>query len=89
MKHPEFILIPPPIEPGIHDINSNPEMLLSFANSETFFCEAAVPATIVLLFSKVIFEKLLPNFITVPWYVSSSNNTFEPFPKINILPLLA
>ena len=66
LKHPEFILIPPPMEPGIHDINSSPEIPLSLANSETFFCEAAVPAIIVLLSSRVIFEKLLPNLITVP-----------------------
>ena len=75
------------MDPGIHDINSNPEIPLSFANSETFFCDTAVPAIIVSLSNKVIFEKLLPNLITVPWYVSSSNKTFDPFPKINILPL--
>ena len=34
-------------------------------------------------------EKLLPNLITVPWYVSSLNKTFDPLPKINILPLEA
>ena len=81
--------MPPPIDPGMHDINSNPEILWSFANSETFFCDTAAPAMIVSLSSKVIFEKLFPNLIIVPLYISSSNNTFEPFPKINILPLLA
>ena len=75
------------MEPGIHDINSNPEILLSFANSEAFFCVVAVPAIIVSLSSREIFEKLLPNLIIVPWYVLSSNNTFEPLPKTNILPL--
>ena len=75
------------MEPGIHDINSNPEILLSFANSETFFCDAAVPATTISLSRRVMFEKLLPNLTTVPWYVLSSNNTFDPFPKTNILPL--
>ena len=40
-----------------------------------------------LLTVRVMFEKLLPNLTTVPWYVLSSNNTFDPFPKTNILPL--
>ena len=40
----------------------------------------------VSLSNKEILEKLLPNLITVPLYVLSSNNTLEPFPRINILP---
>ena len=39
---------------------------------------------IVSLSNKVIFEKFLPNLIIVPWYVASSNNTLDPFSKINI-----
>ena len=36
-KHPEFILIPPPTDPGIHDKNSISPRLFSFAYSDKFF----------------------------------------------------
>ena len=54
------------MDPGIHDINSNPDTLLFFANSETFCCVAAAPAIIISLFNNEILEKLLPNLIIVP-----------------------
>ena len=58
-KQPEFILIPPPILPGIQDKNSKPPTEFSDANSATFLSKVALPAIIVLFRKKEIFEKIL------------------------------
>ena len=48
-KHPEFILIPPPTEPGIQDKNSKPDKPFSQAKSETFLSKDEQPAILSLI----------------------------------------
>ena len=48
LKHPEFILNPPPTVPGIQDKNSKPPILFSKANSDNCLSEIPLPATTVL-----------------------------------------
>ena len=83
-KHPEFILIPPPTVPGMHERNSKPLRWFSHANSDNFLSDMMLPAIIISLLSIDKFEKFLPNLITAPSKVPSGNSTFEPAPKINI-----
>ena len=59
-KHPEFIRIPPPIDPGIHDKNSNPLKLCSHAKFDTFLSKIEQPAITTLFFdSDILRLKLL------------------------------
>ena len=57
LKHPEFILNPPPIVPGMQDKNSKPPILFSDAYNDKFLSVAALPATIVLFGNSEILEK--------------------------------
>ena len=82
-KQPEFILMPPPIVPGIQYINSKPLILFSNANIDNLFWEHDDPDIILSLSNLEIEEKLLLNFIIVPSYTSSLNNTLEPDPSTN------
>ena len=82
-KHPEFILIPPPIVPGIQDRNSNPPKLFSAANSDNDLSKTPLPAIMVFSFNSEILEKFLLNFITAPSNKSSLNKTLEPAPSTN------
>ena len=50
-KQPAFIFIPPPIEPGIQDKNSNPLKLLFIAKSDKDLSKTPLPA-IIISFSK-------------------------------------
>ena len=55
-KHPEFILIPPPILPGIQYKYSKPPILFSAANSATLLSSEALPAIKVLFGNIETFE---------------------------------
>ena len=86
-KQPEFILMPPPILPGIQDKNSKPPMLFSDANSATFLSIVALPAIIVLFFNTEILEKFFPNLTITPSNPLSFIRIFEPTPSIKIFSL--
>ena len=60
-KQPAFILIPPPIVPGIQDKNSNPVKLLFIAKSVKDLSKAALPAIIISSPSNEILLKFLLN----------------------------
>ena len=66
--------MPPPIDPGMHDKNSNPSISFSIANSDNFLSKHELPAIIVLSFSFDRLLKLLPSLITAPSKRLSSNN---------------
>ena len=85
MKQPAFILIPPPIVPGIQDKNSNPAILFSAANVDKDLSRAALPAIIISSPSKEIFLKFLPSLIIIPSNILSVIRVLEPAPNINIL----
>ena len=63
-------------------------MSLSLAKFDSFLSSTLAPATIVFEFNKEILLNLFPSFIITPSNTSSLNNTFEPAPKLKILPLL-
>ena len=86
-KHPELILNPPPIVPGIHDKNSKPPMLFSIAKFDKFLSDTALPATIILFCNNEIFEKFLPSFTTKPSNLLSVIRIFDPAPKTKIFSL--
>ena len=86
-KQPEFIDIPPPTVPGIHDKNSKPPKLFSIANSDNDLSVTALPAIIISSFSNEILLKLLESFITTPLNCLSEINVFEPAPNTNIFSL--
>ena len=80
-KHPEFIFIPPPTEPGIQDKNSNPPRLFSQAKSEHFFLsKIEQPAIIILFLVNDILLKFLPNLMNMRFLIFSEINKFEPAP---------
>ena len=56
-KHPEFILIPPPIDPGMHDKNSRPLKLFSQAKLDTLLSNIEHPAIKTLSFNRDILLK--------------------------------
>ena len=87
-KQPEFILIPPPIVPGIHDKNSNPLKLFSIAKSDNDLSKTLLPAIIVFSFNNEVLEKFLLNLITAPSNKPSLNKIFDPAPNINRFLLL-
>ena len=82
LKHPAFILRPPPIVPGIHAKNSKFPNSFSKANSDNFLSRQALPATITLLGNIEILEKFFPNLITTPSNVLSLISVFDPAPRI-------
>ena len=88
-KQPAFILIPPPMVPGIPDKNSNPLKLLFVAKSDKALSKTALPAIIIFSPSKEILLKFLLSLITTPSYKLSFIKVFEPAPRINIFSLLS
>ena len=84
-KHPEFILIPPPIVPGIHDKNSRPPSSFSHAKLETFLSKIEQPAIITLSLVNDILLKFLPNLIKIRFWIFSEINKFDPAPMIKKL----
>ena len=64
-KQPAFILIPPPIVPGIQDKNSKPPKLFSIAKSDSDLSVTALPAIMISLFSKDILLKLFDSLIFI------------------------
>ena len=87
LKQPAFILIPPPIVPGIHDKNSKPPKLFSIANSDNDLSVTALPAIIISSFNNEILLKLLVSLMTTPLNCLSVINVFEPAPNTNIFSL--
>ena len=77
--------MPPPIEPGIHDKNSNPVNEFSNAKSAILLSNVAAPASIILEDSKFKYEKWGLNFTVIPLTPPSLIKVFEPAPKIVIL----
>ena len=88
-KQPAFILIPPPIVPGIQDKNSKPLKLFFIANSDNDLSKTALPAIIISSPSKEMVLKFLLNLITIPSYKLSVIKVFEPAPRTNIFSLLS
>ena len=84
LKQPAFILIPPPIVPGIQDKNSNPLRLFFTAKSDKDLSVTALPAIITSSPRSEILLKFFPNFITIPSNKSSDIKVLEPAPRINI-----
>ena len=80
-KHPEFILIPPPTEPGIHDKNSKPDKPFSQAKSETFLSKDEQPAINLLSSISDILLKFLPNLIKIFSPKFSLIKRLDPAPK--------
>jgi len=60
--------MPPPTVPGMHERNSNPPKLLSFANSDNNLSLTALPAIIMSSDKSEILLKLLESLITTPLY---------------------
>ena len=83
--HPLFIVIAPPIEPGIQDKNSRLLILLSRAKLATFLSSVAAPTSISFSLVKFMYEKPFPNFITTPLIPLSLKRIFDPAPIIVIL----
>ena len=82
LKHPAFILKPPPTVPGMQAKNSRPPIPLTKANSDNFLSVEALPATIMLSCNKEMLEKLFPNLTTIPSNVLSLTRVFDPAPNI-------
>ena len=89
LKQPAFILIPPPIVPGIHDKNSKPLKLLLIAKSDNDLSRTALPAIIIFSPSKEILLKFFPNLITTPSNWLSLIKVFDPAPRTNIFSLFS
>ena len=83
-KQPAFILIPPPIVPGIQDKNSNPLKLFCIAKLDNCLSKTELPAIIMSSFKRDKLLKFLDNFITTPSNRLSLIKVFEPAPSINI-----
>ena len=88
-KQPAFILIPPPIVPGIQDKNSKPLKLFFIAKSDKVLSKTPLPAIIISSLNKEILLKSLLNLITIPSYKLSVIKVLDPAPKIKIFSLSA
>ena len=75
----------PPIVPGIHDKNSNPDNEFSKAKLERLLSKAEAPAIIVSELNNDKCEKAFPSLITIPSNPPSLIKVFEPAPKTLML----
>ena len=74
-------MIPPPIDPGMQDKNSNPVKVFCVAKFAIFLSRVAAPTSKISLSINDIFEKLDPNLIVTPSNPPSLIKVFDPAPK--------
>ena len=85
---PLFIIIAPPIDPGIQDKYSNPLKEFSLAKSESFLSRVDAPTSNVKSSTKLTKENLELNLIVIPFIPPSLIKVFDPAPITKILLLL-
>ena len=68
----------------MQDKNSNPVREFCLAKSESFLSRVAAPASIILFFNNLRYEKFGLNLIIIPSTPPSLMRVFDPAPKILI-----